>query len=178
MELGQILNIRNALNKNSIVTSIVLIVVIITLLIYGAYYMGYLGSGGGHTQASSKVFYFDEENGNIEIRSATELPPLAGRSGNPTLVRAHFFTTSTDSAKKLMYVERYTPEGKAALEATGTGQPLSNAGMEALRSGPQVRAPEPNSPWYFQNTPEGQAIINSFATLDPDASKIRVVVPR
>lgn len=171
-------SIRNILNKNSVATSSVLIIVIVAVLIYAAYSLGFLGRKSGPDPATTKAFFIDEETGEIEVHMANEIPPLVGKSGKPTVVRAFFFTNSTDEAKKFVYLERYTPEGKQAAETLRTGQPPTAELLESLRRGMQVRSPEPNAPWYYVQTPEGQNVVNAIGTLDPDISKIRPVNPK
>jgi hypothetical protein len=171
-------NIRNALNKNSVATAIVLIIIIVSVLIFAAYSLGYLGGNRGREPATMNAFFMDEETGMVEIRLASEIPPLIGKSGKPTVVLARFFTSSSDDSRKLIYLERCTPEVKLAVESARSGPTLSMEASEALHHGTQVRAPEPNSPWYSAESRDGQAVMNAVSALNSDAGKVRAVLPK
>lgn len=168
--------IRKTLNQNAFASAIALVIATAAILIYAGYAAGYLGRRGGPDPATMKAFFMDEETGEIEIHLVREIPPLPGKSGNPTVVLARYFTTSTDEAKKLIYLERYTPECKLAIESSH-GAPPNLEVMDALRRGTQVRSPEPGAPWYSVDTREGRAVVNAVAALDPDPSKVRMVSP-
>ena len=169
---------RHAVNRNPVGTGVVLLTMLAAVLLYSAYSVGYLGRTAGPDLATMKAFFMDEETGEIEIRLASEIPPLTGKSGQPTVVLARFFTATTDDARKLIYLERYTPEGKQAKEATRNGRPPTMEEMEALRRGTQVRFPERNSPWVFVDTPQGHAVLNAVSALAPDVNKVRAVFPK
>ena len=171
--------IRDTVKKNSLATGIVILIMIAAAVLYAAYALGYLGQKqAGPDLATMKAFFMDEETGKIEIHPVSEIPPLTGESGKPTVVVARFFTDSTDDARKLIYLERFTPEGKLAKEATRDGRPPTLEEMAALRGGTQVRSAEPNSPWVFVDTPEGHAILKSVSALNPDVNKVRPVFPK
>jgi len=170
--------IRNALNQNRIVGSAALVLVILAMLMYTVWSLGYFGRHASRDAATpTKAFFMDEETGEISVHPANEIPPLLGKSGKPTVVRAFFFTASTNAARKMVFLQRYSLEAKQAMDASHNGQRLSPEEMSLVVRGPQVRAPEPNSPWHDLATLEGQAIVNSVSDLDPDRKKIHAVNP-
>jgi hypothetical protein len=171
--------VRNLLNKNGLATAIVLIIVIVAVALYTAYALGYLRHNGVPDPATTKLFFIDEDTGDVEIHSAQDCPPLPGKAGKSTVVRAHYYTTSTDDARVLVYLERCTPEVKAAQDALGPHDPITPDMIETRNQGTQVRLPQGNTPWYSVQTPQGQELVTrAVMALDADARKIREVFPK
>ena len=119
-------------------------------------------------------YYLDEsawDPANPVIRPASEIPPLAGSGGAMTLVRAVYYTESTDAEKKLAYVEKYLPEAREVL--------LKNrSDMKAENDGAVVRESEPGLPWVKRYSAEGLRVVNKFSVQNAsDRSKFRIVLP-
>jgi len=174
------LEIRSKLQKGNLAVPLLIIFIIAVLGagVYAARSLGLFAPGLRPNKRIAKEYFIDEETGDVDARSVSEIPPLPGKSGKPTVVIAHYFTTTTDAAKKLMYLQRYPLPTKHALEAQRDGQPLTTDDLNALNEEFEVRLPEPNSPWYPEDTPEGLSIVNTITTLDPDIRKVRQVYPK
>ena len=116
------------------------------------------------------VFYYDESTGAVSVRPFTDIPPLMGSDGKPSLVRAVFISYGSDEEKKLAYLEKYEDAAKAMLDKSIQENPLRTASIDALigaEGGHLVRLPEPGSPWVRTGTPE--AVEVRKATM-PDAA--------
>jgi hypothetical protein len=102
--------------------------------------------------------FIDETTGESMVRSIADVPPLPGKDGGLTVVRAYYSVPTGDGQRKLLYLQKYSPETKAYLEQYlkehRTGQPQFPDPQTAIL----VRKPEAGSPWVPLETPEGRAI--------------------
>ncbi len=156
-------NLRDTINRNSAVVSIVAVVVIIVVLALSI--RSFMG-GGSTTGVPSRAYYWDTSNGTLHIRPMTDYPPLTGATGKPTLVQAYFYACGSCSDKKLAYLQEYSPQAKAMLDKMIKGgqagkpggfSPMAEEAMMSQNS-VLVRSPAKGSPWVPLNSPQGQQV--------------------
>lgn len=156
-------NLRDTINRNSAVVSIVAVVVIIVVLALSI--RSFMG-GGATTGVPSNAYYWDTSNRTLHIRPMTDYPPLTGSTGKPTLVQAYFYTCGSCADKKLAYLQKYSTQAKSMLDnmlkGGQAGKPggFSPMAQEAMMSQDSVlvRSPAKGSPWVPMNSPQGQQV--------------------
>lgn len=119
-----------------------------------------------------QVTFYDVETREIALKSATEIPPLIGSSGRPTLVRAYFFTCDNNCKnKKLYYLEKYDEKAREAI-VSAQQHPEKKTSMDdimAAQEGLLVQLPDwPADKWVKAQSPAGQEVYRTIAC--PDAS--------
>ncbi len=166
-------NIRDAMNRNQSVISIVAVVLTIIAIAYIIHYEF-------HSPYATSVnqYFYDTATQQLKVEPPTAIPPLRGAGGKYTLVRAYVFTCSSCNNKQIGFLQKYTPEGKAALlkQQQMAKQPPPKPGS---RPGPNgdtqfnnpfslqmqaynnslVRLPAKGSRWVLANSPEGERIM-------------------
>lgn len=173
-------NLRDTINRNSAVVSIVAVVVIIVVLALSI--RSFLG-GGSTTGVPSTAYFWDTSNGTLHTRPMTDYPPLIGATGKPTLVQAYFYTCGSCADKKLAYLQKYSPQAKAMLDKmiqsgkAGKPQGFSPMAEEAMMSqnSQLVRSPAKGSPWVPISSPQGQQIITPPAC--PAGGMLKICMP-
>lgn len=170
-EYLRISNIRDALNRNQAIISI--IAVVFTIL---AIWWILKSEFKSPYKTNVNQYFYDTSTQSLVVKPSTAIPPLIGKSGKRTVVRAYLFTCSSCSNKQIGYLQEYTP---AARQALVTLQKMGNAGPNAgpgNPSGPSaannpfqlemtafqgslVRLPAKGSPWMLANTPQGMQIM-------------------
>ena len=108
------------------------------------------------TSVAGKVYFIDENTGDISVQPATAIPPLRDARGNPTLVRAYFYSCGGGTEKQPAYYEKYSEQARNAMETAGPE--LSPEAHQLIYNGRRVRRPVPGSPWIPANSPEGRSI--------------------
>jgi len=108
------------------------------------------------------AYFIDEETGVVTIQNADLIPPLPGKDGNLTVVKAIYLTSGTDDKKFLAYYEKYTEETreKVAKAKSSARGPLGI--LPGVREGMLVRSPSAGSPWVLASSPEGVKLMNSI----------------
>jgi len=123
-----------------------------------------------------KAFFIDEETGEESVRSVNDYPPLMGKSGKRTVVRAYKFTNDGGKTVVIGYLEKYSDE---AIEVLTTSK---NAGhkMNILNAGPLIRLPSANQEWVERNSPAGKELLDaSFAAMrQSGGGKLEPVYPK
>ncbi len=154
-------NLRDTINRNSAVVSIVAVVVIIVVVALSIRkFMG----GGAASGVASTEYFWDTSNHTLHVRSAAHYPPLIGSTGKPTMVLAYYYTCTNCGDKKIVYLMKYSPQAKAALEKMKQGGPPGQQGgmgpmaYMAIMQQPDsmlVRSPAKGSPWVPENSQAG-----------------------
>ncbi len=174
-------NLRDTINRNSAVVSIVAVVVIIVVLALSI--RSFMG-GGSTIGAPSRAYYWDTSNGTLHVRPMTVYPPLTGSTGKPTLVQAFFYTCGSCSDKKLAYLQEYSQQAKAMLDqmikAGQAGKPGAGFGpmmQEAMmaQNSILVRSPVKGSPWVPRNSRLGEQI--AMPPPCPSSAKLKFCSP-
>jgi len=106
-----------------------------------------------------KAFYLDEETGEESLHPVSQVPPLIGKSGKPTVVQAIKYSCDGGKTKKIAYLRKYTPEAKEALDRAYATQ--TNPGINA-RANELVRLPEKGNEWYPVQSNEGATVTTNF----------------
>jgi len=122
-----------------------------------------------------KAFYMDEETGEESVHSAAELPPLLGKSGKPTLVKAYKFTAG-DGKDVIVYLEKYSDQAIEELKSSETDDMRK---ADLTMSGLLIRLPGEGNKWLAKNSPLGQKILTeAFGVLQRDGGKVEPVYPK
>jgi len=168
---------REFLNKYGVHIAVVFFVIALLAVVFRC-------SGGPSNQPyvdtflgnRNLAFFVDEETGEESVHAVSEIPPLVGKSGKPTVVKALKFSTDGGKTAKAHYYLKYTEESKAELESLAATDPQAEARRMTLeREGLQVRSPAPESPWVRLHSSEGLAI-TTFPT-SPDGKQATFVRP-
>jgi hypothetical protein len=121
---------------------------------------------GGHLPQSA--FFIDEDTGQESVRPVTDIPPLIGAKGNPSLVKVYKYSTDGGKTVHVGYYLKFTPEMKAKMEELQQ-HPDPNSQLQP-GSAMLVRKPESGPPgWVKISSSEGQKIVDIDAapgTLD------------
>ncbi len=189
-------NLRQTINENAAVMSIIAVVVVILTIAYLVHEYVYHPLPNASTALS---YYYDTSDQKLLALPANQYPPLIGKTGKPTVFLAICYTCSTSAHKKIAYLEKYSEEFKSAMEKMLKIQASFNNGTSGvspdnqavqqqmqqlqmqLRTATQmggamlVRSVKPGSHWYPTQSPEGQRI----CTLPPcpNGGKLRYCVP-
>jgi len=122
--------------------------------------------------------YIDEETGEQSLRRSDEVPPLQGKSGGFTVVRAVYLTPSTQDKRFIGYFEKCTEEAKArAATARSAETGILSPNFTGLKGGILVRRPEKGSPWVNAESPEGVRMLDQIYRPDPSATPMRLCPP-
>jgi len=146
---------RELIKKYGLVLAIALILLAGVLLI-----KSFRKSTVDHVSGDPTLaFYIDEANGEETVRSVNENPPLAGKDGKPTVVRAIKYTCDDGTPPKVLYYFKYTDEVAKELN---TLSPTDAAAVirrtQIMPKGEMVRSPATGSQWLLTSTPEGDAL--------------------
>jgi len=108
------------------------------------------------------VDFVDEVTRETTVRSVLDVPPMIGKEGGPTLVRAIY---ENDSAgKKLVYLQRYDEAAKNCLERWNAGKERpSPAGLTNIEEGQLVRGVGKGSAWVRADSEDGVRVITGKA---------------
>lgn len=156
-------NIRNTINENSAVMSIIAAVVAIVAIAFIVRNFFHTPNYGPTT-----AYYYDTSDGSVQVLPRSKYPPLIGKTGKPTLVWAIYYSCSSCSDKQLAYLEKYTSQAKAAMKQfqqqannpKSKGMPPNFAMMQMAMAGGGmlVRSPQKGSKWYPLESPQGMQV--------------------
>ena len=105
---------------------------------------------------AQREFFVDENTLAFEKRLATDVPPLTGKTGEPTVVIARCFTI--DGKRAIAWLQRYNEKSQRTLtEAQSLNLLTADIAMSA-NNGLEVRLPTAGSSWVLASSPEGKAI--------------------
>ena len=141
-------SVREFFRRRPVVT-----VVLALAAIGGAVYYAVTSS---HTKTAVLSGFYDEATGEGVERSIRDVPPLKGKGGEMTVVRAGY-RTEADGARKLAYLEKYSDQAKAEVEKHLRGEAEGPPNIPP--DGHLVRRPEPGSPWAPINSRQGREIV-------------------
>lgn len=114
-------------------------------------------------------FYVDEGTGEEVVRPVTEVPPLAGKDGKATVVRAVKFSCEGKQAE-VGYFMKYPPAVQSSLQSMAFDDVRR---PDLLETEQLVRLPRTGSPWVKGSTEEGEKIKQG----PPCSGKLRMVHP-
>jgi len=125
-----------------------------------------------HPAPPTHCFFVDEVTGEAVVEPIDAIPPLPGKDGSPTLVRAVYYTLGRDDEKQLAYMEKHSEEGRAAAVARASDPNIMGPPPQLL-----VRGPEAGSKWVLRDSEEGMKVMN---VLNEQLGKpgFRVVMPK
>jgi hypothetical protein len=141
--------VRELLNKyGKIIVPSVLVLAVVLYLAIGRKAKPVTGN-------TSLAFFVDEETGVESSRPVTELPPLVGSSGKPTVVRAIKYSCDGGKTVTTAYWSKYTEAAQAALKSL----PEEDEKRSMIgNQGELVRSPQKGSQWVHINSAEGRKI--------------------
>jgi hypothetical protein len=129
------------------------IVLVVALLVAAGGVTYYFRSPGFHP--SKGAYYFDEETGEEMARPGTDVPPLIGKGGKPTIVREFKYSVDGGKTSKVAYYFKYTDDWKKKLE-----EAQAHGGSVDAVLGELIRAPAPGSKWISFGSDEAQPIVH------------------
>jgi hypothetical protein len=150
---GVIQRLREQINRHPVKTSLVLIAIVGSLI--------YFTLRNPRVRTPDGDF-IDETTGQTYVMPISAIPPLPGKDGNLTVVRAYYSGPSGDQPRTLLYLQKYSPEAKATLEQFEKGNQLGEPQFTDPHTSVWVCKPEPGSQWVLLDTPEGRAIAPDF----------------
>ncbi|MCL2647024.1 MAG: hypothetical protein FWD61_08460 [Phycisphaerales bacterium] len=122
--------------------------------------------------ATNKAFYVDDETGEESTIATDELPPLLGKNGKPTLVKAIKFTTDGGKTVKIAYLLKYSDQTLAEWKSLTPEYDFRKADL--LDHGRLIRLPGEGQKWVQVDSLEAQEIL---ATSIPDSASAKTVWP-
>ena len=175
------MNVREWLNNNSAVATLVAVVVLVISLAILVY-----TGGGGSRVTEIDLYYYDLNTGELFTASSRLIPPIEAPSGptpegEPAGVRAYLYSCSDcddESTHRIAWLERYTPEAKQRIEnyRNNPEQFAEEAYYEMeMQQDHQVRRPEDNQ-WQNINTQAGQQIME-IAMQCPEGQRPQICYP-
>jgi hypothetical protein len=121
---------------------------------------------------TTTTFFIDEETGDESIRSTHDVPPLLGKSNQPTVVQVFKFTCDGGKTVKTAYYSKYTDGMKRQLEAVYQANKTPDFDTT---QGMLIRSPGKGSPWVHWGTPEATKVLNALSC--PEGGDIETVFP-
>jgi hypothetical protein len=125
-----------------------------------------------NSPAQPNVFYLDELTNEESVHAVTDIPPLIGKSGKPTLVKATKISCDGGKTSHIAFLEKFTPEAQEQLKKL---PPESTQRIDVIRRGSLIRLPAAGSPWVLDASPQGQKIRNQNAC--PEGKQTTLVLP-
>jgi hypothetical protein len=154
---------REFLNKNG------KWVAIVVLVLAGAIFF-FTNRGSAKKPASG--FFIDEDTGVESVRPVTDVPPLIGAKGNPSVVKVYKYRVEGKPEVKVGYYIKFTPEMKAKMEDM-QAHPDQITELDPS-SGMLVRKPDAGpSGWVAAKSSQGQKIMEG----DPNEGSRETVYP-
>ena len=154
---------REFLNKNGKYVAVGAIV------LAGAFFF-FTARGG--VKKPNTTFFIDEDTSVESARPVTDVPPLTGAKGNPSIVKVYKYRVEGSPDVKVGYYLKFTPEMKAKVEdslAHPEKYPELNASTGTL-----VRKPDAGpSGWVSATSREGKKIMEG----DPNEGSRDTVYP-
>lgn len=115
--------------------------------------------GVDHYEDSRWLYFMDEQTHQLSIRPFMDVSPQPNASGSLALVRACFFSTDDGKTKQLIYLMKYSDEGKKQVEAARlAGQSPSMMNSHLTPDDWLMRAAEDGSPWVPENSSQARAL--------------------
>lgn len=159
------MSIRDFLNNNSALVTILAVVLLIVALGFIVMQLG----GGGNRVRTIPVYYYDLDTGELFERESDTIPPVETSSGEMNGVRAFVFACndcSDESDRFVGYLEMFTQEAKEILEMAPEDRP-EDVPYDFYESGRLVKTPESDR-WFEANSPQGFQIMESVREQCPD----------
>ncbi len=130
---------------------------------------------------SDLAFFYDLSRKELFKASRTNIPPIKGLDNSlEDAVRAVVVSTNGNpqdrSSWQISYLEMYSPELKAQMEAARAGGTSPAMGRGAASFHRLVKRPG-DLDWSPMNSPEGEKIVNEWLTLGPGKTPAAVCVP-
>jgi hypothetical protein len=153
-------NLRNTINENQMVMSIVAVVIVVLAIVW-CIHVWFPSRGGSGPMMG---YYIDLSNMKVTKKPLGQLAPLTGATGKPTVVQVIYYSCDGCKTKQPLYYEKYTPQAQAELrQAKKSDKPnlLPMAEMQAS-SGALVSLPTKGAKWYYVSSPEGQRIVTQI----------------
>jgi len=127
-------------------------------------------------KAATTYFFVDEETGEESVLTTRDYPPLMGKNGRPTLVRAYKFTPDGGKTEAIVYLEKYTDDAIEELKSTDDEFRRN----ELYMTGRLIRLHGDNQKWMPAHTSEAERLIESArkAIRLPDGSEVVLVYPK
>jgi len=169
------------MNKKTIIQAGVALVLLATAALLT---VSFFRSRAGHSEGT--IFFYDLSEQKLFAAPRDSVPPISGINNEAVDgVRAIVISTSGDPKdkqhRKIAYLEKYTPDLKARLEAVRQAQNAgqSTAGMiphGMMSANTLVRRPA-DTQWFVMNTPQGEQVVAEWNVPGKDGKYPAVCVP-
>ncbi len=130
--------------------------------------------------ANRQAFFYDESEQKLFVAPGDSIPPIHGlHSPEMVSMRAIVISANGDpkdkAARKVAYLEKYSPQLKQQLEEMQAGNRAAAPPREARQSQILVRRLS-DTAWYPVNSTEGESITTEWQVTGPDG-RTPVVCP-
>jgi len=184
------MNIRETMNNNPAIVTIGAVVVLVLCLLAITCQLGGPGGGQGGTV---DLYFLDENSGVLFSADSNQQPPIAAPSdtgGGASGVRAHVFgcgdcpgnlsgmTAEEVQAKGAFigYLEKYTPEAKAAMERAMNAEEPDIEIMYEMDQGRLIRLSDSDQ-WIDANSEQGVDVYSTIREKCPEDERPRQCFP-
>jgi len=158
------MNIREYMNNNPAVVTIGAVVILVICL---GLIIKTLFKGSGGRTGPVDVYYYDLNTGELFTAGSDKFPPIQSPTDEGDKlsgVRAMVFSCGDCDKKSthfVGYLERYTPEAKAAMErAASSDEPMMEDVYE-MEQGREVKLPDA-AEWIDGNSEAGMAVYEAI----------------
>ena len=158
---------RDLLKKHAYLIAALALVITILLVTFRG--------GGSATTATNGVkhFYVDDETGEETVLASDQLPPLPGKDGRPTLVKAFKFTADGEKNVVTAYLQKYSDEAIEKLKNMADDDLLKR---DLLDNGRMIRLPGTGQKWVPINSPAGEKLRENISI--PGGGRLEAVYPK
>lgn len=153
------------------------LLIVALLLFAGAGWWWIRGRSGN----GDRVYFYDLSAKKLFTVPRTTVPPIPGIEG-PEMdgVRAVVISTNGNpkdpSARRVAYLEMYSPELKQQMEAAQAGGPPPAMGRAAAQDQRFVRRVD-SPQWYPMSSPEAEQIVGEWLTAGPGGGPALICNP-
>jgi hypothetical protein len=143
--------LRQWIREHQAITLAITLILTISAILYAVFY------SRPHNEATFD--FIDEETGQLSAQPITAVPPLLGRSGKPTVVRAIYAGAQNSAGRKLLYLEKYRSDAKVYMEEYHRSSTKGPPNVPHPETAVWVRLPEQGSAWVPRDSEAGQQIV-------------------
>jgi len=173
------MNIREYMNNNPAVITIgAVVVLVICLGFIIRTIMGGSSSAGGVVD----VYFYDMNTGELFNAASNEFPPIQSPTDEGDQlsgVKAHVYSCGDcgdKSSRFIGYLERYTPEAKAKMEAArDSEQPIMEEVYE-MNQGREIKRPD-DAQWINDNSEEAMMLRDELRKRCNEGESVRNCFP-
>ncbi len=138
----------------------------------------YFATGDG---ISDKAYFYDLSERKLFVGPRDAVPPILGlndsaEDGMRAVVISTNGVAHDKAARRVAYLERYSPELKREMEAAQASGKSPGMGRSQAQENRFVRRLDGNQ-WYPMTSPEAERIVSEWLTLGPNGGPAVICVP-